>query len=199
VTGNPTPADDEPFPNGIVAAIDEAAAVAGGGVHYLLTSAVIVETDRIRPDLLALVASRSRTFHWRNEGPSMRDRMISLIEEHGVVAHVRVRATSRRGQVRARRELLGGLARDLAREGIAHLAIESQGGREDGRDRAVLLDTFRESGGVPFTYDWRTKAEPVLWIADAIGGSCREHLVGQNSARHDRLVANGVIDGLTYP
>lgn len=125
--------------------------------------------------------------------------MISLIEEHGVIAHVRVKATSRRGQVRARRELLAGLARDLAREGIGHLAIESQGGREDGRDRAVLLDTFRDAGGAPFTYDWRTKAEPLLWIADAIGGSCREHLVGQNSERHDQLVASGVLDGLTYP
>ncbi|MBX7068884.1 MAG: hypothetical protein K1X38_05830 [Microthrixaceae bacterium] len=56
-----------------------------------------------------------------------------------------------------------------------------------------------ELAGVPFTYDWRTKAEPVLWITDAIGGSCREHLVGQDSARLDRLVANGVIDGLIYP
>lgn len=78
MSGNPTPADGQPFPNGIVAAIDEVAGMAGGGVHYLLTSAVIVETDRIRPDLLALVASRSPAFHWRNEGPSMRDRMISL-------------------------------------------------------------------------------------------------------------------------
>ena len=94
MSGNPAPADGQPFPAAIVAAIDEAAAVAGGGVHYLLTSAVIVESDRIRPDLLTLVASRSRTFHWRNEGPAMRDRMISLIEEHGVVAHVRVKATS---------------------------------------------------------------------------------------------------------
>lgn len=198
MSGNPTPADGRGFPPGIVAAIDEAAAMIGGGVHYLLTSAVILETELILQDLLSLVASRSRAFHWRDEGPQMRDRMMTLIEEHGVLAHIRVRATSRRGQVRARRELLAAVALDLGRDGIAHLAIESQGGREDGRDRSVLLEAFRGIGGVPFTYDWRTKAEPVLWIADAISGACREHLVGQNSDHHDRLVEAGVIDCLVY-
>lgn len=199
MSGNPVPANGRPFPAGIVAAIDEASAEVAGGVHYVLTSAVIVETDLILPDLRSLVASRERTFHWRDEGPVMREQMMSLVESHGVVAHVRVRATSRRGQMRARRDLLANLAADLVGDGIEHLTIESQGPREDGRDRGVLLDAFRESGGVPFTYDWRTKAEPLLWIADAIGGVCREHLIGRSSSRHDRLQAAGVIDGLVYP
>ena len=198
MSGNPTRSDGQPFATGIVAAIDEASAEVGGGVHYVLTSAVIIESELIVPDLRALVASRSRTFHWRDEGPAMRDRMMALIERHGVVAHVRAKATSRRGQVRARRELLADLVPDLDREGVAHLTIESQGSREDGRDRDVLLDVFRDTGGVPFAYDWRSKAEPLLWIADAIGGACREHLLGLSSERHDRLVSCGAIDGLIY-
>jgi len=84
-------------------------------------------------------------------------------------------------------------------DGVAHLTIESRGEREDGRDRGVLLDTFRGTGGVPFSYDWRTKAEPVLWIADAIAGACRAHLSGGSPDWHDRLVATGVISGVVYP
>ena len=82
--------------------------------------------------------------------------------------------------------------------GVGHVVIESQGAREDGRDRASLLDTFRRSGGVPFTYDWHTKAEPLLWVADAVGGACRGHLIGRNSEPFERLQAMGAIDAIAY-
>ncbi len=182
MTGNPTTADGEAIPTGLVAVVDEAAAEVGGGVHYVLASAVLIEAEEVREVLVDLVSTRMRGFHWHREGPQMRRRMVTLIETHGVVAHVHVRAAARVGQVRVRRELLAGVATVLADEGVGHLIIESRGAREDGRDRAVLLDTFRDAGGVPFTYDWRTKAEPVLWIADAIGGACREFLIGQDAA-----------------
>lgn len=124
--------------------------------------------------------------------------MLDLIETHGIVAHVCLRATARRRQVETRGELLSGIARLLVDEGVDHLVIESQGPREDGRDRAILLDAFRDSGGIPFTYDWRTKAEPLLWVADAIGGACREHLIGQRSEAYERLLSMGALDALTY-
>lgn len=64
---------------------------------------------------------------------------------------------------------------DLARDGVDHLIIESRRPRDDGRDRSVLLDTRRTSAAA-FSYDWRTKAEPLLWYADALDGVAREQL-----------------------
>ncbi|CAN5797005.1 hypothetical protein BH23ACT2_BH23ACT2_07260 [soil metagenome] len=198
MAGNPSPADGIDLPPGLIAAVDEAAAETGGGIHYLIAAAVVLEHGRIRSHLLDMVATRQRGFHWRREGPAMRASILDLIEEHGVVAHVRVRATARRRQVEARSHLLAEISRLLVEDGVDHLVIESQGAREDGRDRASLLDTFNRSGGVPFTYDWRTKAEPLLWIADAVGGACREHLIGQNSEPFERLHAIGAIGTITY-
>ena len=51
---------------------------------------------------------------------------------------------------------------------------------------------------MPFTYDWRTKAEPLLWVADAVGGAWREHLIGRNSEPFERLQSMGAIDAITY-
>jgi hypothetical protein len=60
-------------------------------------------------------------------------------------------------------------------EGAGHVIIESGDAATDGRDKATLLDTHRNDGGVPFTYTWATKAEPLLWLADAIAGAVGEH------------------------
>ena len=56
------------------------------------------------------------------------------------------------------------------------------------------LDAFGNDGGVPFRYDWRSKAEPLLWIADATSGIVAAHLLGQRSNHYDRLSAGGLID-----
>lgn len=198
MAGNPKPADGVDMPAGLIAAVDEAAAEAAGGIHHLIAAAVVLEHGRIRHDLLDMVAARQRGFHWHREGPAMRSSILDLIETHGVVAHVLARATARRRQVETRSHLLAEISRLLVDDGVDHLVIESQGAREDGRDRASLLDTFNRSGGVPFTYDWRTKAEPLLWIADAVGGACREHLIGRNSEPFERLQAMGAIGAITY-
>ena len=198
MSGNPRPADGAPLPPGLIAAVDEATAEVGGGVHYLIAAAVVLDHRPVTADLVALVALRQRGFHWHREGTTKRSSMLDLIEAHGVVAHVRVRATARRRQVATRAHLLAEVSWLLVADGVEHLVIESQGAREDGRDRASLLDAFNRSGGVPFTYDWRTKAEPLLWVADAIGGACREHLIGRNSQPYERLQAMGAIDGITY-
>jgi len=50
-----------------------------------------------------------------------------------------------------------------------------------------------EAGGVPFVYDWRSKAEPLLWIADAIAGAVGEHVSGKDDQWFARLDAAGVI------
>lgn len=127
----------------------------------------------------------------------MRDRMLDQIRELGAVAVVRARPSGRRGQVGARAELLPTILAAVVAEGISHLVIESRGSREDGRDRGVILDSFHATD-VPFTYDWRTKAEPLLWMADAAAGSCRQLIEGGDSNSYDRLVNERVLDGILY-
>lgn len=126
--------------------------------------------------------------------------MLRVLEEHGVVAHVHAAQVGRRQQAIARRRLLRCTVPKLIEDGVAHLIIESRTSRDDGRDQADLLDFFRESegGGAPFRYDWRSKREPVLWLADAIGGAVHEHLVGRSDGPFDRLKAIKLIDQIVY-
>ena len=57
----------------------------------------------------------------------------------------------------------------------------------------MLLDSFRQAGGVPFTYDWRSKAEPLLWIADAIAGAVAEYVVGKDPTWWEMLSDLGIV------
>lgn len=61
------------------------------------------------------------------------------------------------------------------------------------RDQSTLLDHHRERGGVPFAYDWRTKQEPLLWVADALAGAVGEWAVGKSTFWYERLLEAGVI------
>lgn len=56
-----------------------------------------------------------------------------------------------------------------------------------------------DSGGVPYRYDWRTKAEPILWVADAICGVTAEHLLGGPAAHFDRLAKAGAQEAPSLP
>ena len=107
-----------------------------------------------------LTAGRSRAFHWRREGPEAHEAAITLIEEHATAAVIVARCAGRRGQIEARAALMAELALEVASHSVGHLVIESRGPREDGRDRSVLLDCFRQGLEPAFTYDWRMKAEP---------------------------------------
>jgi len=58
----------------------------------------------------------------------------------------------------------------------------------------VILNHFQDSGGAPFRYDWRSKAEPLLWIADAACGIAADHLLGRRPENYERLHALGLIE-----
>lgn len=60
------------------------------------------------------------------------------------------------------------------------------------RDRSTLLRHFEERGGVPFRYDWRSKNEAVLWIADAVSGTIHDHFTGNDSRYFERLIEHCV-------
>ena len=120
--------------------------------------------------------------------------MATVLEEAELVATVLWRPVARRGQVEARRDLLAVHARRLADDGVTHLIIESGDETSDQRDRDTLLGTFAPDGGVPFRYDWRSKAEPLLWVADAVCGVTAEHLLGRDGAIFERLAGAGIIE-----
>ena len=94
---------------------------------------------------------------------------------------------------RAGINLLAAHARRLVNDGATHLIIESGDATSDQRDRETLLDTFAGSG-VPFQYDWRSKDQPLLWIADAVCGIASEHLLSGDNEIFDRLANAGIIE-----
>ncbi len=182
------------FDHRLIAVVDESSPRAGAGVYYIVTAAVVLDAAVVHDRLAWVVGERKSPFHYRREGPEALERMVASLEEADVMATVLWRSVGRRGQVKARRELLAAHARRLADDGVTHLLIESGDSASDERDRGTLLDTFADSEGVPFRYDWRSKDEPLLWIADAICGMTARHLLGESSAHFDRLSRAGVIE-----
>ena len=62
----------------------------------------------------------------------------------------------------------------------------------------MILDNFRERATGALTYDWRTKAEPLLWYADALAGLAREHLTQGQSEGLSRLQRALIVTDIRY-
>ncbi|MCP4963593.1 MAG: hypothetical protein GY925_30530 [Actinomycetia bacterium] len=190
--------DGAPMLGELIAVIDETVPEVGAGVHYVLTTAVTLsptDVDLSLAQLFTDTPGRKRPFHWHKEGPAARNRITEIIIEHGVVAHSRYQTVGRRGQRDARQLLLADLSTELHLEGVDHLIIESVDDVTNGRDKRTLLDSFESSGGVPFAYDWRSKSERILWIADAINGAIHDYFVGGDITWFNQLTSGGVLDG----
>lgn len=197
----PEIADGAPIIGNLVAVVDESSPQnTAGGITYVVAIAAVFEPTRAIADLSRLfVADRRRPFHWEREGTVARTRIIEIAAEAGVVASAHYSHVGRRGQAQARRSILARLAVDIAADGVDHLIIEASDAATIGRDRRVLLDSFRQAGGVPFTYDWRSKAEPLLWIADAIAGAVAEYVVGKDATWWEMLSARGIVTLRPHP
>ena len=195
---NPLPADGQPIPEGLVAAVDETVAELHGGVTYVLAAVIFNEAQAGRLDIQHLTADRVRPFHWYREGPTTRDAAVKLVATHGIATVILAQRAGRHVQVATRATLLAELATELANEGVGHVVIESRGQREDGRDRSVILNCFRERTAPVFSYDWRTKAEPLLWYPDAIAGVAREHLTYGQSAGFSFLQSTLTVTEVCY-
>lgn len=141
----------------------------------------------------------------RSPASSVTDRIVPEVADGApingdlVVAAAHYSHVGRRGQTLARQSMLGRLASDAAAEGVGHLIIESSDAATIGRDQRVLLDSSRERGGVPFAYDWRSKAEPLLWIADAIAGAVGEYVVGKDATWWEKLDGLGIVALRPHP
>ena len=165
-----------------------------GGVAYVVAAAALLSHADVAIELAGLfTAERKNPFHWSREGTEARNRMIHTIIGTAVVSIAHCKQVGRSGQMPARRTMIE-MTSDWAHgEGATHLIIESGDHVTNSRDQSTLLDHHRDRGGVPFAYDWRTKQEPLLWVADALAGAVGEWVIGKSSACYDRLVDAGAI------
>ncbi len=183
----------------IVAVIDETAPADRRGIYYVVTAGLLFDVDRIRAGLDSVIpGGRKRPFHWATEGSRSRERMLELIIDTGVVAHVVVHyPTGRRRQEEARRAAIGELLPLVVAEGADELIIESRSNREDQRDRESVIEALhRTDPGI--LYRWENKTEPLLWVADALCGMVKEYVLGEDTATFERLQATNVVDQLRY-
>lgn len=191
-------ADGEPFAGELVAFIDETSPQMGAGIYYVLTSAVTLDVASITVELDSLFVdtpNRTRGFHWHQEGPAARQRMIDIVIRNGVIARSRHRSVARNKQIPARLDLLCALADDLDTEGIDHLVIESGDTVTNNKDKTALLTHFEPRGGIPFAYDWRSKNERLLWVPDAINGALHAHYTAGDPSWFKQLSDAGVLAG----
>jgi hypothetical protein len=186
--------DGLPVVGDLVVVVDESGPTLAGGVAYVVAAAALLSVADVHAELAMLFTShRKNPFHWSKEGTETRKRMLDIVIGTGTVAIAHCRQVGRSGQTDARREMLK-LTSDWAQlEGASHLIIESGDRVTNSRDQSTLLDHHRERGGVPFAYDWRTKQEPLLWVADALAGAVGEWAVGKSTFWYERLQEAGVI------
>lgn len=156
----------------MLALIDESTPEGPRGVHYVVSSAVVIEElDDCRGKLLALTAARKRPFHWSSEGVQMRDAMLACFAELpvSVLTVIHYPVPAKRQEI-ARSSALRLLFSQLAQEGIAEAVIESRG-IQDRADRQTLIQAQTDGLiGREFVYRFDSKSEPLLWLPDAAAG-----------------------------
>lgn len=186
--------DGLPVVGDLVVVVDDSSPKVAGGVAYVVAAAALLSVSDVHAELAMLFSSqRKNPFHWSKEGTDTRNRMLDIIIGTGIVAIAHCTHVGRSGQVSARRNMIE-LTSDWAQlEGASHMIIESSDRVTNGRDQSTLLDHHRDRGGIPFAYDWRTKQEPLLWVADALAGAVGEWAVGKSALWYERLFEAGVI------
>jgi hypothetical protein len=184
----------------VIAVVDESTPEGHGGVFYVVTAGIIIEEepDTARAVLRKAIAGsrRTRPFHWHKEGPAARNAMCEAVDQLGVVAHVTVgHPTARHGQEKARALAFRHVLPRLLADGVDEVLIEQRSERQDQRDRSVILDVLQAEGRAgDLAYQWVPKTEPLVWIADALGGVMSDYLLGRDdTGRHQRLTASGCL------
>lgn len=159
--------------------VDESMHPCGGGLAegiYLLaaTIAAPAECDRIRWDLRELLIGRNERLHWRDETAERRRQIAAAIGSLELVHTVVVGAPlDEHKQERARRLCMELLLIELDRCGVRQVWVESRKATQNSRDLR-MLDAVRNKGviGAGLHLDFALpKAEPMLWLPDAVAGA----------------------------
>ncbi len=181
----------------VIAYVDESARPGPEGSYYVMTAGVIMgaEVDHAREVLAKLHPPKGR-FHWNDEGERGRIAMLEAMVELGVAAFVTWDyPVGNKRQETARRRCLTTLLDDLRHEGVDELVIERRHRAQDNLDRQTILDA-RHAGLAPADLLYRfeaPKAEPLLWVPDAIAGAVGLHLAGLTNDYYNRLSFGGLL------
>ena len=138
--------------------------------HYLLAAVVVREDvlDDVRASVRAVRRRRRDAFHWHGEFDRSRTAMLELI---AATSDLQIVVVSRP---------------------VRHVVFESRTDVLDRRDGARiegLRASMRIGPGLRFSF--ATKAEPLLWIADAAAGAESARVGGNDryaQALEDRLI-----------
>lgn len=144
----------------------------------------------------ALVATlnRRRPLHWEGEGVVVKQRVVDMLCQLPVAAHVCSAIARRNAQQEARATLLS--EHLLERVGAAdagRLVIEQRSRRENERDRSEVRDWFRTSPHRFRGIEHVAKTEPLAWMPDAIAGIWSDAVLGRGEGFIELLVAADVL------
>ena len=165
--------------------------------HYLLAAVVVREDmlDDVRASVRAVRRRRRDAFHWHGEFDRSRTAMLELIAATSDLQIVVVsRPVHPRRQERARARCTESLLAQLQvlHPPVRDVVFESRTDVLDRRDGARiegLRASMRIGPGLRFSF--ATKAEPLLWIADAVAGAESARVGGDEryaQALDDRLI-----------
>jgi hypothetical protein len=128
----------------------------------------LVPDDRraaIRRALRAHCRPGQRSLHFHAESESRRRQLLDALTTMGI-AGLAYRARVSRDLEASRRALLERIVRDLHRNDVRALVIESRDDR-DRLDRSTLYRTVQIVGPIEYLHR-RKHEEPLLWIADGL-------------------------------
>jgi len=165
--------------------------------HYLLAAVVVREDvlDDVRASVRAVRRRRRDAFHWHGEFDRSRTAMLELIAATSDLQIVVVsRPVHPRRQERARARCTESLLAQLqvlqptgARRRLREPNRRARPTRRGPHRRPPSIDADRTRAPVLFA----TKAEPLLWIADAVAGAESARIGGDEryaQALDDRLI-----------
>ncbi len=182
----------------MIAYVDESARPGPEGVYYLVTAGVVVgvDPDQARRTLAKLCPPPGR-FHWYREREQGRMAMLDAMAGMGTAAFVTwAYPIGEKRQEQARERCMTALFANLEREGIHQVVIERREDRGLNRaDRRTVHDA-QQAGLVSeaFTYRFEApKAEPLLWVPDAIAGAVGMHLANKTHDYFDRLSTGSLL------
>lgn len=179
-----------------LAVIDETSPMVGGGICYVVTSAVIFKPEIVLKDLDRLFVespARKRPFHWHKEGKDALARMVSLIERNEIVASSIYKSVSPKQQKYARIDLIKRQALNAEKNGVTHLIIETSDATTNKLDKEAIDECF-ENQAIPYLCEHRPKTEKTLWIADAFCGIIKEYLTNESTRVYIKLEKAGILN-----
>jgi ribosomal protein L39E len=136
---------------------------------------------------------KNQRLHWRDENVKRRRTIAATIAEDDI-AHTVVIGTplNEQKQERARRICMESMLMELDRRGVRQVWMESRKPSQDLKD-LKMLDAARSKGflGAGLRLDFaRPKAEPMLWIPDAVAGALGAALKADDMIPREMLAAS---------